>query len=541
MELRNYLIMCIKQSLIIIGVMSSVGLCGQNAFADKLQKTKATSVESQERVNAQSNKTDDEGFDDEGFDDGGFDDGGFDDLGDIALSPSKIPPPPSPLRIDGFLRSQWAQWSLRPLKDSWAKGRQSLDLSAKYKKEDWTLTADGHVEYDLLYDLADGPFDPIQEEEYRLRYIPGVQSMMKRFSLGQVGITLSTGKQIVTWGESDGLSALDVINPQDQREPGVADIDDMKLSVWLSRLQIAQGKHSAEFIVRHEGNYGILVPPKADYSPFNAMIQQQADRIPPPLVELLQSKSFRFAHEKEGIARDTQSYFLRYLFRGEGMDIGLYGASLLDQQGVIGSINQAQLLSPAQKQVDITYQHPRYTLTGLTIAKPIGSFLWKGELVSSLNRPVNVGEEGDINQLEVVAVDTLTSVIGLSYSGFTDTMLSIDYQKGFLVGEEPDKPFFVPPTLDILALRATRTFWRERFSTGVVASFIVPQWSTPSKWLQPKRGGLIRADLSYRLLDQLKASLGYVHYLTGEAFGPFYGLDEHDRLFMSLRWDFTVY
>ena len=61
-------------------------------------------------------------------------------------------------------------------------------------------------------------------------------------------LTLSTGRQIVTWGEGDGLSALDVINSQDQREPGVADIDDIKLAVWLSRLQVAQDKHSFEHV-----------------------------------------------------------------------------------------------------------------------------------------------------------------------------------------------------------------------------------------------------------------------------------------------------
>ena len=70
---------------------------------------------------------------------------------------------------------------------------------------------------------------------------------------------------------------------------------------------------------------------------------------------------------------------------------------------------------------------------------------------------------------------------------------------------------------------------------------IVPQWSRPNQLHQPKRGGLFRVDLSYRILDQLKAGVGYIHYLTGEEFGPFYGLEEHDRLFAQLRWDFTVY
>ena len=495
---------------------------------------------------AQKNTNGDIGFDEGGFDEGGFDEGGFDEggfgsLDTINLKTTKLPPPPSALRIDGFVRSQWASWVLRPFEDSWAKGRQNLDLSAKYKKDGWLLTLDAHLEYDLLYDLDDSDFDQVQIEEYRMRYIPGVQSVSKRFSLGHVSLSLSTGRQIITWGESDGLSALDLINPQDQREPGVADIDDMKLAVWLSRLQMSHDKHSLEFIVRHEGNYGILVPPRADYSPFNAIMDSQSAMLPSisGLLDQINSKEFRFAHENEGVSANTQSYFLRYLYRGEGFDLGLYAASLLDLQGVIGQMDIGQLLNMNSNQVSLTYQHPRYTLTGLTLALPLGNWLFKGELVGSLDKPVNVGE--DFNDLAIAEVNLLTHVFGLTYSGFTDTSLSLEYQGGQVIAQESDLTFFIPPNLDILAMRVNHTFGRERFTAGAILSMIVPQWSTPSQLHQPKRGGLFRLDFGYRVLDQLKVGLGYVHYLTGEEFGPFYGLEKHDRLFAQLRWDFTVY
>ncbi len=481
---------------------------------------------------------DEGGFDEGGFDEGGFDEGGFGDLSDIELKPSALPPPPSPLRVDGFARSQWAMWSERPLAQSWAKGRQSFDLSAKYKRDDWLVTMEGHLEYDLLYDVSDEFFDPVQEEEYRTQYIPGIQSISKRFTIAGVGLILSSGRQIVTWGESDGLSPLDVINPQDQREPGVADLDDMKLAVWLSRLQLSVDAHSVELMVRHEGNYGLLVPPQADYSPFNAIMSQSSSMLPPTFIALLKEKEFRFAHQREGVSSKTQSVFLRYQYRGAGFDLGIYAASLLDTQGVIGPMDVSLFLT--QDQIEITYDHPRYTLTGLTFATPLGNFLWKGEVVGAIDRPSNTGE-GDINSLQVAEVDTLTIVSGLTYSGFADTTLSVEYQRGFLIGDAPSEPFFIPPNLEIIAMRAQRNFWRERFSAGLVLSMIAPQWASPSALHQPERGGLVRADLSYRLLDQLKLGVGYVHYLTGESFGPFFGLEEHDRLFAQLRWDFTIY
>ena len=500
------------------------------------------SDQDQNKRSSEGQGSEEEGFDEGGFDEGGFDEGGgFGELAEIKIKPSALPPPPSALRVDGFARSQWAAWTQRALKDSWAKGRQSLDLSAKFKRDDWSLIAEAHVEYDLLYDVSSDPFDPVQKEEYRSQYIPGIQSVSKRFSLGQMSVSLSTGRQIITWGESDGLSPLDVINPQDQREPGVAELDDMKLAVWLSRVQTSFGAHSIELIVRHEGHYGLLVPPQADYSPFNAIMADSSAMLPSMILEQIQHKEFRFAHEREGISKETQSFFARYQYRGEGFDLGLYAASLLDQQGVLSALDLGSLLDQNRSQFEINYDHPRFMLTGVTLALPLGSFLWKGEAVASIDKPVNVGAQAEFSQLEITEVNTLTAVSGLTYSGFTDTTLSLEYQKSFLVSDTPEKPFFVPPNLDVIALRAQRTFWRERLSASAVFTMIAPQWGEPSQLHQPQRGGLARVDLSYRLRDQVKLGLGYVHYFTGEDFGPFYGLESHDRLFAQLRWDFTLY
>jgi hypothetical protein len=465
--------------------------------------------------------------------------GGFDDLDDVTLKPS-APLKSSPLSINGFARTQWAMWTLRPIEDSWAKGRQNLDLKATYKKSDWVLTLEGHLEYDLLY-LTEGPFDPVQKEEYQARYIGGTQSVSKRFSLGEGSLSISTGRQIVTWGELDGISALDVINPQDQREPGVAEIDDLRIAVWLSRIQYTRASHSLEFMVRHEGNYGLLVPPQADYSPFNTIIASQ-----PLVATLLGGKELRFAHEREGVGADTQSYFARYRYYGSGFDLGVYAASLLDGRGVLNGPKlltsfMTALGATGSGPIEITYAHPRYSIVGTTFAKPWGNWLLKGELVSAINQPTNTGDNEDLSSLEIEEVDTLTGGLSLTYSGISDTVIAAEYQRSTLLSEDPDQPFFFPPNIDILAIRANSTFFRERITVSGVISLIAPQWSQPSAAHRPERGGLLRFDASYRLLDSLKLALGYIHYLSGDDFGPFYGLEDHDRVFTQLRWDFNVY
>ena len=44
------------------------------------------------------------------------------------------------------------------------------------------------------------------------------------------------GRQIVNWGRSDTVRVLDVINPLDNREPGLVDIEDLRLPVTMARV-----------------------------------------------------------------------------------------------------------------------------------------------------------------------------------------------------------------------------------------------------------------------------------------------------------------
>ena len=56
--------------------------------------------------------------------------------------------------------------------------------------------------------------------------------------------------------------------------------------------------------------------------------------------------------------------------------------------------------------------------------------------------------------------------------------------------------------------------------------------------VQAQYGWLARAELAYVLQDNLQLGMMYVHYGAGDRaeVGPFYGLDQHDQLWLKLRW-----
>jgi hypothetical protein len=108
-------------------------------------------------------------------------------------------------------------------------------------------------------------------------------------------------------------------------------------------------------------------------------------------------------------------------------------------------------------------------------------------------------------------------------------VLGFEFQKGQTINGTTR--LLVPIEMPILALRASRNFLRELLKVNfVVSSF---------GW-QAERGGLGRVDFSYSLSDAWKWQVGYVYYIQGDEFGPFYGLKQHDRIFTQLRWDFSL-
>ena len=49
-------------------------------------------------------------------------------------------------------------------------------------------------------------------------------------------LDLKLGRQVVNWGRSDTLRVLDVLNPVDNREPGLLDLVDLRLPVGMAKL-----------------------------------------------------------------------------------------------------------------------------------------------------------------------------------------------------------------------------------------------------------------------------------------------------------------
>ncbi|MDH4216032.1 MAG: DUF1302 family protein, partial [Gallionella sp.] len=121
------------------------------------------------------------------------------------------------------------------------RGKLSLELDGQLNKT-WRTHLNGYAFYDAAYTING-------RAGYTDEFIA---SMKKEAELGEAfvqgrvrhALDLKLGRQIVVWGKSDSLRVTDVINPLDNREPGMVDIEDLRLPLTMARADYYLGDWS---------------------------------------------------------------------------------------------------------------------------------------------------------------------------------------------------------------------------------------------------------------------------------------------------------
>ena len=96
---------------------------------------------------------------------------------------------------------------------------------------DWKGRVAGFGFYDWAY-FANGRDDYTDDVRDIYEWEVDFQEVWVQGSLLD-DLDLKVGRQIVNWGRSDTLRVLDVLNPLDNREPGLTDIEDLRRPVSM--------------------------------------------------------------------------------------------------------------------------------------------------------------------------------------------------------------------------------------------------------------------------------------------------------------------
>jgi hypothetical protein len=226
---------------------------------------------------------------------------------------------------------------------------------------------------------------------------------------------------------------------------------------------------------------------------------------------------------------------LRWVYKGPGVDLGLYAAYTLDKGGVVtqGRIEGDKLY------LDLDHQY--YGVFGHSGAAGVDAFLFKWEVGVQLHRLFNTGSIDPATAATAIAAgdnvvpfpssrESLFDVmLSVTYTPISDLVFGLEFAKSTFF-DKPDGLLF-PVDQEQLAFRVSYTTLKERLQLLGAVSII---------GFDPDIDVFARLEISYNVVDTFDIGLGYVMYFPGADTSFISGFDNHDRLFLKFRWDFTI-
>lgn len=324
-------------------------------------------------------------------------------------------------------------------------------------------------------------------------------------------LDIKIGRQIVIWGKSDSIRITDVINPLDIREPGMVDIEDLRLSETMTKLDYYFGDYGLSAMVIHEARLPIEPAFGSDYRPRDAFGRTVPDSVFPDRKAL-------------GWELENTQFALALDGRYEGWDLSWYLSNVINNS--FFSIDKSSGV-PLRS-------YDKINMAGVATNVVSGAWLYKAEAAY-------------INGVTYRSVtdkkDRLDALVGLDYSGFHKTVLSFElanrhvfnYEETMLLpatttGRFPD---YVREDSVIAALRASYTFDHDNASVNYLINM------TGSSSFNFEDGGFQRFWMDYKYSDTITFNGGIVDYLGGDGIIPFYNaISNNDRIFAEAVYSF---
>ncbi|TDG11389.1 DUF1302 family protein [Seongchinamella unica] len=316
------------------------------------------------------------------------------------------------------------------------------------------------------------------------------QDTYLRGSLG-TNLDIKLGRQIVVWGKSDNLRVVDVLNPLDRRQPGMTDIENLRLPVTMSRLDYFTGDWRVTALALHEVRFDKLPVVGSDFYPYSN---------PPP--------------EEDDIhdGGSNTEYALALSAVMPGWDLSFHLARLFDEETHLAVIDDGAELV-----------HARIDMLGAATNIVFADWLLKVESAYFDGLRYSAAPGKDFARTDLL--------LGVDYNGFDNTTLTLEsalrhihsYDRRLELGPVP----YQRNRLET-AFRYSADFLNDRWNAIIVATRFGEALN---------EGGITRIQLGYELRQALELTGGLVLY-HGRVQWPFDSIADNDRVFLELKYSF---
>ncbi len=363
--------------------------------------------------------------------------------------------------------------------------KSSLLLDYDHKFENGVrIKVNAKAYYDAIYSIKG-------REKFTSQELDELESEVELFDAYVEGkitdnFDYKVGRQVVVWGRSDTIRVTDILNPLDNRRPGMTDIEDLRLPVTMAKLDYFVGDWRITPIVIVEQRFSKNPPFGGAFNPAPFPAPSNEDY-------------------------DDVTYALSVGAEFSGWDINFYAAETRDDAGHLD-----------MTAMDPKIKHDKVMMVGTALNILSGSWLFKTEVAHFDG--LKYASTGDD---EFSRTDAL---LGLEYNGIADTLMSYDivtrqthdYDSRLLAEFNPVKEQQYQH-----AFRVSSDF----MNATLTANYLI---SLYGKKLD--EGGFQRVWVKYELADGVNANVGMVDYIGGSVL--FDAIKDNDMFFTDISYSF---
>ncbi|SFV68549.1 hypothetical protein MNB_SV-3-1320 [hydrothermal vent metagenome] len=366
--------------------------------------------------------------------------------------------------------------------------KSSLLLDYEHKFENgWRVKTNAKVYYDAIYDIKGTDKFSSQERKQ-------LQSEVELFDTYVEGsiadnLDVKLGRQVIVWGRSDTIRVTDILNPLDNRRPGMVDIEDLRLPVTMAKFDYFIGDWRVTPI---------------------AILEQRFSKNP-PFGSVFNPISYDVPTDK---SYNDVTYALSIGAAFSGWDVNFYAAKIHNDKGKL------QLPTSGQPHALIT--HDKIKMTGAALNILSGSWLFKTELAYFNGLKYTTTADKAFSRTDVL--------LGVEYNGIANTLISYDMVTRNMNSYDVRLHHEALPVKKHEyqhALRITSDF----INATVTANYLISLYGK-----KLNEGGFQRAWLKYEVMDGVNMNVGVVDYIGGSTL--FDTVKKNDMVFADISYSF---
>ncbi len=364
--------------------------------------------------------------------------------------------------------------------------RLNLQLDVDLPRE-WDLRVSPYIWYDLSYVLNGFEnFTAAVRDEYEWE-----GDFQDSYIEGPIldSLDLKVGRQVVNWGRSDSIRVLDVLNPLDNREPGRADIEDLRWAVGMIKLDwYPNSTWQLQALGIPEMRFSDLPPVGSDFNPSPMALPSEKPRS-------WENWDYGFA--------------VRGIF--EGWDASLHYARIFEDFPTVE-------IQPG----GLVQTHDRLHMIGVGANTTWDAWLFKAE-AAGFQGVRYLGDGG----MEHRRVDAMG---GVEYYGFNDHTLAVEIANRHVLDYQNE-------ILDVDFVRRNNVEWAFRWTADWLNARLRTTMLALVFGYGFQDGAVVRAQGDYTIRDGLVFTTGILIFQGGDAF-PLNTWGRNDRVFIDLKWSF---